>query len=74
MQNVVIGNGVKLAIANKQRPFSNNFVQHSVIEQVEPNEVQAYVKCTTDSKEPGRIYFVAYCKFTGQLMECYTIN
>ena len=72
--NTVCGDGVTLTIAKKHLPFGNTFVQHSVLVQEEPNEVQAYVKCTSASKEPGRIYFVAYSKATGELMECYTIN
>ena len=72
--NTVCGDGVTLTIAKKHLPFSNNFVQHSVLVQEEPNEVQAYVKCTANSKEPGRIYFVAYKIATGKLLECYTLN
>ena len=72
--NVVCGDGFTLKVKKTQLPFSNNFVQYKVIEQVEPSEVQAYVKCTANSKEPGRIYFVAYSKATGELLECYTLN
>jgi hypothetical protein len=72
--NTVCADGVTLTIAKKHLPFGNTFVQHSVLAQEEPNEVQAYVKCTSASKEPGRIYFVAYSKATGKLMECYTID
>ena len=73
-QNTVSANGVTIAVSNTQLPYSNNFVQHSTFAQEEPNEVQAYVKCTANSKEPGRIYFVAYSKQNGKLIECYTIN
>ena len=72
--NTVCGDGVTLTKAKKHLPFGNTFVQHSVLVQEELAEVQAYVKCTSASKEPGRIYFVAYSKATGELMECYTIN
>ena len=72
--NTVCGDGVTLTIAKQHLPFGHTFVQHSVLVQEEPNEVQAYVKCTSASKEPGRIYFVAYKIATGELMECYTIN
>jgi len=70
-KNVVSANGFAISVKKAQRPFSNNFVQIKNIEQVEPNEVQAYVKCTANSKEPGRVYFVAYSKATGELIECY---
>ena len=74
-QNVVSANGFTIKVSKKQLPFGNNFVQHKAIaEQPEPNEVQAYVLCTANSKEPGRIYFVAYSKTTSELIECYTVN
>jgi hypothetical protein len=74
-QNVVNANGFTIKVSKKQLPFSNNFVQYKAIaEQHEPNEVQAYVQCTANSNEPGRIYFVAYSKTDGKLIECYTVN
>lgn len=63
--------GFTITVAKKQRPFSNDFTQIKVLESEEPDEVQAYVKCTANSKEPGRVYFVAYSKTTGALIECY---
>ena len=74
MLNTVTADGVTITVSKKQLPFGNDFVQHSTFAQEEPNEVQAYVQCTANSKEPGRIYFVAYSKVNGQLIECYTIN
>lgn len=74
MQNVVCGDGVTIKVSKKQLPFGNNFVQSSILVQEEPNEVQAYVTCTQNSREPGRIYFVAYSKANGELIECYTMN
>lgn len=71
MQNTVCGDG--FVVKAQQLPFGNNFVQTKVIQQEEPNEVQAYVTCTQNSREPGRVYFVAYSK-TGELIECYTVN
>lgn len=68
---VADGGGFIITVAKKQRPFSNDFVQIKVLESEEPGEVQAYVKCTDSSKEPGRVYFVAYSKATGELIECY---
>ena len=70
-QNVVSANGFAIKVSKAELPFGNNFVQINSIEQVEPNEVQAYVKCTANSKEPGRVYFVAYSKVNGELIECY---
>jgi len=67
--------GFTIVASKKHLPMGNNFLQQVVIcEQPEPNEVQAYVKCTANSKEPGRVYFVAYSKTTGALIECYTID
>ena len=74
MQNTVVADGVQIVVQKQHLPFGNTFVQHSTFAQEEPNEVQAYVKCTATSKEPGRIYFVAYSKATGELIECYTVN
>ena len=73
-KNVVCASGFAIKVSKKELPFGNNFVQIKDIEQVEPNEVQTYVLCTSDSKEPGRIYFVAYSKKDGELLECYTTN
>ena len=72
--NTICADGFTLNVNNEHLPFGNTFVQHSVLVQEEPDEVQAYVQCTSTSKEPGRIYFVAYSKANGQLVECYTIN
>jgi hypothetical protein len=74
MLNTVTADGFTLKVSNTQLPFGNTFVQHSTFAQEEPNEVQAYVKCTANSREPGRIYFVAYSKINGKLIECYTVN
>ena len=74
MLNTVCADGFTLKVNKKNLPFGNTFVQHSVLVQEEPAEVQAYVKCTSASREPGRVYFVAYSKATGALLECYTLN
>ena len=72
--NTVSDGVTTLTISKKQRPYGNAFTQYKQIEQREPDEVQAYVLCTSTSSEPGRIYFVAYSKATGTLIECYTVN
>jgi len=72
--NVVCADGVSVKVNKKNLPFGNTFIQHSTFTQPEPAEVQAYVKCTSTSREPGRVYFVAYKIATGELMECYTVN
>ena len=36
-------------------------------------EIYALVKCTDDSREPGRIYSVNY-NFSGEMMGCETEN
>jgi hypothetical protein len=80
MQNVVsftlpsTGNVVNFTVTKKNRPFSNNFVLMGVKRFVRTRNgrdaVEVLVKCTNDSKEPGRIY---YCLFTykGTLLSCF---
>jgi hypothetical protein len=50
-----------------------DFIQQVIAEQSNPNELWAYVLCAPNSRDPGRIYFVAYSK-KGKLVECYTVN
>jgi hypothetical protein len=58
----------------KNRPFSNNFVLQGIKRFVRTRNgrdaVEVLVKCTTDSKEPGRVYFCLYT-YKGTLMSCY---
>jgi hypothetical protein len=60
-----------MLITRKNRPFGNEFIaQH--VEEVD-GEIRAEVLCTASSKEPGRIYAVAYNK-KGVMLYCYTLN
>ena len=74
MQNAICADGIVLNISKKQRPLGCDFIQQTIIaEQPNPNELQAYVLCAPNSRDPGRIYFVTYSK-KGKLVECYTVN
>lgn len=59
-------------VALSERPFSNNFTLKS-INKVCEDAVSAYVLCSKDSQEPGRIYFVVYTH-EGELASCHTVN
>lgn len=71
------GKSVNFTVTKKNRPFSNNFALMGIKRFVRTRNgrdaVEVLVKCTTDSKEPGRIY---YCLFTykGTLLACDTCN
>ena len=83
MQNIVSftlptsGKAVNFTATKKNLPFSNNFVLKGIKRFVRTRNgrdaVEVLVKCTTDSKEPGRVY---YCLFTykGTLLACDTYN
>jgi hypothetical protein len=83
MQNTVSftlpasGKTVNFTVKGDNRPFSNNFVLMGIKRFVRTRNgrpaVSVLVKCTNDSREPGRIY---YCVFTykGTLCECHTVN
>jgi hypothetical protein len=79
MQNeVTVSNAthcIALTIKGANRPFRNNFVQRSakVITYNGKDEVLAFVTCTEDSEEPGRIYACAY-SLKGKLIGCQTVN
>lgn len=68
---------VNFTATKKNLPFSNNFVLMGLKRFVRTRNgrdaVEVLVKCTNDSKEPGRIY---YCLFTykGTLLACDTCN
>jgi hypothetical protein len=71
----VSANGIAFTVAKKQLPFGNNFLQQSakVVKYQGKDEVLAFVTCTEDSMEPGRIYACAY-SLKGKLMGCNTVN
>lgn len=73
--NVVAAQQYFFIVANKQRPYSNNFTVNSaeVKQYNNKDEVHCVVTCTQDSIEAGRVY---YCIFTtkGKLVACNTLN
>jgi hypothetical protein len=75
--NTISHNAVTFAVKAKNRPFSNNFVQHKVAGTVRTRNgrdaVAVYVKCTDDSREPGRIYLCVYT-LAGTLLQCESYN
>lgn len=78
MQNVITveGTGIALNIASKELPFGNTFTQHTkaIVRNFDgQDEVVTYVLCSKGSREPGRIYIVAY-SLAGKLIACETQN
>jgi hypothetical protein len=71
----VSANNIAFTVKGKNRPFSNNFMQNSakVVKYNGKDEVIAFVTCTEDSDEPGRIYACAF-SLKGKLMGCNTVN
>jgi hypothetical protein len=74
MQNTVTAGSYTFTVANKQRPFGNNFVvQKALVSTMQANEIECIVKCTANSKEPGRTYYCIYST-KGMLIACNTLN
>lgn len=71
MQNVISAAQYNFTVANKQRPFSNNFImQNAVVKQYNgKDEIHCVVKCTANSKEPNMYYFCIYST-KGKLIAC----
>ena len=65
---------VNFTATKKNRPFSNNFVLTGVKRFIRTRNgrdaVEVLVKCTNDSKEPGRVYFCVYT-YKGTLLSCF---
>lgn len=74
-QNTLQVSETVVKIANKERPFSNNFVQRKaeIVQFKGKDEIRATVLCTENSNEPGRIYATAYT-MQGKMLECFTLN
>jgi len=79
MQNTISCNNITFKVTRKaDKPFGNNFVQLKDIDaRIEAyegtDEIIAYVTCTNNSREPGRIYAVYY-SMQGKLIACNTVN
>jgi len=68
-----LNDGYTVVTVNKRNlPYKNNFVQVNIVKST-VNTVQAVVKCTASSREPGRLYSVTYT-ISGQLVGCFTLN
>jgi hypothetical protein len=74
-QNTIKVYPYNLVITGKNRPFSNNFVvqQAKIVQYDGQDELACVVRCTSNSNEPNRLYFVQYST-TGVLQECNTLN
>ena len=75
MKNVMTVNDTVLTIAVKELPFSEPFtqVEARIVQYEGVDEVLAYVKCTEEAREPGRMY-ACYYSMNGKLEGCNTIN
>jgi hypothetical protein len=72
--NTVSAGSYTFTVTNKQRPFGNNFVVlKALVSTMQANEIEAVVKCTANSKEPGRTYYCIYST-NGELLACNTLN
>jgi hypothetical protein len=72
--NTVTAGSYNFTVTNKNKPFGNNFVVlTALVSTMQANEIECIVKCTAQSKEPGRTY---YCIYTtkGTLITCSTLN
>jgi hypothetical protein len=74
-QNTIKVYPYNLVINDKNKPFSNNFVVESakIVKYYGQDEIACHVRCTSNSSEPGRLYFVQYST-NGVLQECHTLN
>lgn len=74
-QNVIVCNEHNFKVSKKELPFGNNFVMLSskITQYKGVDEIFAFVKCTSNSYEPGRIYTVSY-SFAGKMLGCNTYN
>ena len=77
MLNTICVPNAVVSINAKNLPFSNNFVQQKYVRTERTrngrNAFVVVVKCTTNSLEPGRIYYCVYT-YAGTLLECHTMN
>jgi hypothetical protein len=68
---------ISFTATKANRPFSNNFtfmgIKRFLRTRNGRDAVSLLVKCTADSKEPGRIYYCVYT-YKGTLLECSTVN
>ena len=73
--NTVTAGPYTIVVKGSNRPFGNNFVvqRASIVQYEGVDEVEAIVLCTTDSKEPGRLY-LCYFSTKGVLEGCNTLN
>ncbi len=75
-KNIITCNNITFKVTKRaNKPFSNNFVMlnSKITQYAGQDEITAFVKCTTDSLEAGRIYACIYST-KGDLVACNTIN
>jgi len=75
MKNTITVNDTVLTIAQKELPFSEPFTQLEarIVQHEGVDEVLAYVTCTAEAKQPGRMY-ACYYSMEGKLEGCNTMN
>ena len=76
MKNTITCSNYSFKVTKKSnKPFSNNFLmlESEITQYAGQDEITAFVKCTADSKEPGRIYACTFSTM-GELVACNTIN
>jgi hypothetical protein len=72
--NTVSAGSYNFTVTNKNRPFGNDFVVlTALVSTMQANEIECIVKCTAQSKEPGRTYYCIYST-KGMLIACSTLN
>jgi hypothetical protein len=64
---------ISFTVSKRNRPYSNNFelmgIKRFIRTRNGRDAVELLVKCTNDSKEPGRVYFCTYT-YKGTLLSC----
>ena len=65
---------ISFTVSKRNRPYSNNFELMGIKRFIRTRNgrpaVELLVKCTTDSMEPGRVYFCTYT-YKGTLLSCF---
>lgn len=73
MQNTItLANSTVITVAKKQLPMGNNFVVQRIVAET-ATDVECVVRCTANSKQPGRLYS---CNYTlqGKIIAAQTLN
>jgi hypothetical protein len=75
MQNTVVVAPYSFTVTKaKNKPFGCNFnTIKAIVSPMQANEIECIVKCTAQSKDPGRTYYCIYST-AGELLACNTLN